>query len=163
LGQTCDPTAQRCITPTIDAGATCFIAGTPITLASGGTKPIEEIEVGDEVLSYDTTTGTKVSGHVAQLFVHPHTRRLARLNGIVTTPEHPFYVSGSWVAAGALSIGDNLSLATITDRVLGPGTLATERASELLLMTDDVTTYNFEVAVFHDYFAGRYLVHNKFN
>lgn len=160
MGLTCGPAGQ-CITPTADAAAACFIAGTPVTLASGATKPIEEIEVGDEVLSYDTTTGIKVTGHVAQLFVHPHTKRLARLNGIVTTPEHRFYVNGAWVAAGALSIGDTLSLATITDRILGPETLATEPTVELLLMAGDVTTYNLEVAVFHDYFAGGYLVHNN--
>src|SRR5262245_2400686 len=35
----------------------CFLAGTPITMADGTTKPIEEIQVGDVVLAYDKVTG----------------------------------------------------------------------------------------------------------
>lgn len=31
----------------------CFLAGTPITLADNSTHPIEQIQLGDQVLSYD--------------------------------------------------------------------------------------------------------------
>lgn len=144
--------------PPID-GAACFVIGTLITLADRKTKPIEAIEVGDEVLSFDTHARREVTGTVVRIFVHPHTRRLARLNGIVTTPEHPFYANGAWVVAGQLSVGD--TLATLARAEPDGRTLVTETTSELLLMSGDTTTYNFEVAEFHDYFAGGYLVHNK--
>lgn len=174
-GQVCDTLQGICVTPALDASIdnfvmdtsvldgppafdACFVAGTPITLADGKTKAIEEIEVGDEVLSFDTATGRDVPGKVVRLFVHPHTRRLARLNGIVTTPEHRFYANGAWVAAGELSVGD--ALTTLARAEPDGRMLVTDRANELLLMSGDTTTYNFEVAVFHDYFASRYLVHN---
>jgi hypothetical protein len=109
------------------------------------------------VLSYDTENGEAVPGAVVHLFVHPHTTQLVRLNDkITTTPEHRFYANGSWIAAGNLGMGDAL---------LGLGGLgetggATVATTGLATFTGDVTTYNFEVATYHDYFAGGVLVHN---
>src|SRR5438128_1846534 len=52
--------------------SSCFVAGTAITIADGTKKPIEEIAVGDEVLSYDTDLGVPTVGKVTKLLVHPH-------------------------------------------------------------------------------------------
>jgi hypothetical protein len=78
-----------------------------------------------------------------------------RLNdAITTTPEHHFY--GDWVPAEHLAIGDPLL------QLEGPnGTRETTvQATNLLEFSGDTTTYNFEVAIYHDYFAGGLLVHN---
>ena len=146
------------ITCKIDC-TTCFVAGTPIALANGSTTPIEGVTVGDEVLSYDPDRGDFVSGRVTRLLVHPRTPKLLRINGVLTTTaEHRFYVGGEWVPAGELHIGDLL---------LGDGSAgiastlgADQRVVSLEELPGGVTTYNFEVEQYHDYFAGGVLVHN---
>jgi hypothetical protein len=148
-----------CVSEGSSSGGSCFTAGTPITLADGTTKPIEEIAEGDRVLSYDTDRGQTATGEVVRLFVHPHTRRFVRLNdAITTTPEHRFYANGEWVTAGSLSVGDSLLQAPGMGNQVAP--LATEATTSLSLFAGDTTTYNFEVAGYHDYFAGGVLVHN---
>ncbi|MBR1863219.1 MAG: hypothetical protein IJ806_03935 [Ruminococcus sp.] len=135
----------------------CFVAGTLITTA-GGFKPIEEIEVGDEVLSQNERTGeiaykkvyaTSVSE--TNEFFHIH------VNGeeIVATGTHPFYVHKfGWTTARALRAGDVL--------VLSNGELVTVEWIEHEILEEPLFVYNFEVEDFHTYFVGScgILVHN---
>ncbi len=129
-------------------GHQCFGAGTMITMADGSKKPIEQIEVGDRVLSYDENEKELVSGEVTKTFVHPKTDHLVVVNGsLVTTANHPFWSQGKWVAAEELAVGSPLfDGASVNAIEMRDGT---------------ATTYNFTVAEYHDYFAGGYLVHNK--
>ena len=72
----------------------CFIAGT-LVLTAAGLKPIEEIEVGDEVLAYDEETGEQAYKPVTRLFRNTTEEWYhIRVNGeeIVCTGGHPFYV-----------------------------------------------------------------------
>ena len=46
----------------------CLAAGTMISLADGSFKPIEQIRVGDKVLSFDHMTGTPIEAEVAFVF-----------------------------------------------------------------------------------------------
>ena len=146
----------RCALPGI---CSCFVAGTPISLADGSVIPIEDVTVDTEVLSYSPERGDFVAGRVTDLFVPPQTPRLLRINGVLTTtPEHRFYVGGQWLRAGELRVGDVL---------LGDGSPgianasgAEQRIVSLEELPGGVTTYNFEVDEVHDYFAGGVLVHN---
>ena len=135
----------------------CFVAGTPITTVDGF-KPIEEIEVGDEVLSKDETTGEIAVKKVTQTYdnetdelVHIH------VNGetISATPSHPFYVyKFGWTLAGSLKAGDVL--------VLSNGELVTVEWVQHEILESPVKVYNFEVEDYHTYFVGEngVLVHN---
>lgn len=58
------PSAGRII---IDYDGTCLIEGTLITMADGSTKPIEEIQKGDVIKSYDPTTGEIISAYALDL------------------------------------------------------------------------------------------------
>jgi len=71
---------------------------------------------------------------------------------IVCTPEHPFYVDNNWVEAKDLKEGDKL---TIID---GSFSIITE----LKKYKKEVKTYNFEVAINHNYYVSELgvLVHN---
>ncbi len=140
---------------------TCFVAGTPIAMADGSEKAIEAVAVGDEVLSYDTERGVVVVGTVTQTFVHDDADHLVEIgNGLVTTTMHRFWSDGRWVAAEDLNVGSGLlSLAQVGE--------PSETASTKPVVVDAigslegrVRTYNFEVAEYHDYFAGGVLVHN---
>ena len=135
----------------------CFVAGTLVT-TEDGSKPIEEIEVGDKVLSEDETTGEVAIKEVyatsvseTDEFYHIH------VNGeeIVATGTHPFYVyKFGWTTARALRAGDVL--------VLSNGELVTVEWIDHEILESPIKVYNFEVEDFHTYFVGEsgILVHN---
>ena len=46
----------------------CFLPNTPIRMADGYTKPISEIQPGDEVLSYDEKSGKAINSTVLKIY-----------------------------------------------------------------------------------------------
>ena len=135
----------------------CFVAGTLVT-TEDGQEPIEEIEVGDKVLSEDETTGEVAVKTVTETYVN-ETDELIHIgvNGetISATPTHPFYVDKlGWTLARSLRAGDVL--------VLSNGELVTVEWVQHEILESPIKVYNFEVEDFHTYFVGenRVLVHN---
>jgi RHS repeat-associated protein len=137
----------------------CFVAGTEIQTLNG-TKNIEDIHVGDWVLSDDPyTVGEIEYKQVLNTFVKQTTNLVdIYIDGekITTTEEHPFWVPDvGWVAAKDLYAGSLLQTKTESwldiDKVELHGGLT--------------TVYNFEVAGFHTYFVSDLglLVHNTCN
>jgi hypothetical protein len=139
----------------------CFVAGTPV-LTADGTKPIEDIVVGDKVWTRNLVTGLDELQLVAETFVH-QTLALYHLtiNGAIvsTTAEHPFMVQDrGWQMAGNLRPGDLL--------VTPDGTTVLEAVGvEERDLADIVEVYNFHVENNLNYYvhAGNtpVLVHNN--
>lgn len=76
--------------------ATCFAEGTEITMADGSLKSIEDIQIGDRVLSYNLETGKTESDEVLELY-SPTNNNMMRMefsDGTVihSTFDHPYYV-----------------------------------------------------------------------
>lgn len=137
--------------------AYCFVAGTLVT-TEDGFKPIEEIEVGDKVLSENELTGEVAVKTVTETYVN-ETEELVHIgvNGetISATPSHPFYVDKlGWTLARSLRAGDVL--------VLSNGELVTVEFVQHEILESPIKVYNFEVEEFHTYFVGEcgVLVHN---
>ena len=135
----------------------CFVAGTLVT-TEDGQEPIEEIEVGDKVLSEDETTGEVAVKTVTETYIN-ETDELIHIgvNGetISATPSHPFYVDKlGWTLARSLKAGDVL--------VLSNGELVTVEWVQHEILESPIKVYNFEVQDFHTYFVGEcgVLVHN---
>ena len=135
----------------------CFVAGTLVT-TEDGQEPIEEIEVGDKVLSEDETTGEVAVKTVTETYIN-ETDELIHIgvNGetISATPTHPFYVDKlGWTLARSLRAGDVL--------VLSNGELVTVEWVQHEILESPIKVYNFEVEDFHTYFVGEcgVLVHN---
>jgi len=148
----------------------CFPAGTMISMNDGSLKPIEDMEVGDYVLSYDLDAGQKASCKVIET-VSPLRDGVYSINdGLVKpTDDHPFYVKKSdgqlgWAAINPshaeagynmkpmqLEVGDQLFTSdgqwvTITSIVYEPGV---------------IQTFNLEdVSGESNFFANGLLVHN---
>jgi RHS repeat-associated protein len=147
----------------------CFEAETEVQ-TDQGLKPIEEIEAGDKVLSYNETWGLLEYREVLQKF----TRSAAdiyslRVEGasepLGVTSEHPFFVrvyrardsllanddDGEWRETQNLQVGDEIRLAN--------GTWA--RVLEVKFKGAG-QVYNFTVAGNHNYFVGdlHLLTHN---
>jgi hypothetical protein len=129
------------------AQGACFVAGTPMRTPEGS-KPIEEIQAGDLVLSRDENDpeGAVVAKVVEEKFVRVAPVLNVRVQGRVigTTDEHPFYVRGKgWTAAGFLQRGDLLRAEDGW------------RAVEVVEFAGKVTTvYNMRVSDSHTYFVG---------
>ena len=99
------------VTGTSDIG--CFVAGTPVVMADGSRKPIEQVTVGEEVLAHNPATGSEEPRVVVEALVHEEvgTWRVSTSDGgsVTTTATHPFLVEdGGWVAARDLRPGDRL-------------------------------------------------------
>lgn len=133
------------------AGEACslpmsFAAGTPVHTRDG-TKPIEAIRLGDQVLAYEEASG--ISGYftVTALFTrtaHGSLQILAGGEQVETTPEHPFYVEArGWVEAKDLQVGDRLLTQAGTSVAI----------EGLDVSGRDLTVYNFEVAQAHNYYV----------
>ncbi|MYV51200.1 hypothetical protein GT042_01450 [Streptomyces sp. SID3212] len=142
----------------------CFLARTPVLLADGSSKNIEDIEVGDKVLATNPVTGETSAQPVTELLPSEGKKELNELTiatakgkkKITATAEHPFWVpkENAWVNAADLKPGTKLSTPD--------GTIA--KIAHNRPYTDHVRTYNFSVAKLHTYYvlagATPILVHN---
>jgi RHS repeat-associated protein len=136
------------------AGATCFLGGTPILMADGSTKSIEQVRIGDMVMSFDEKSLTKVPAKVTQMFDGETAKEYLLVNGhLMVTPNHQVYSKGGWIEIGKAVPGDIL-----LDRDLNEVAIM---KIEKITAQNAVSVYNLEVEGQHNYFAGGYLVHNK--
>lgn len=148
--------------PTKCRAVCCFPAGTPIAI-KGGFKNIEHIEVGDEVWSWNVEKGEIGLKSVVNT-IESEADALVELGfgmeRFKTTPEHPFWVgdskNGAWKDAGALVEGDQLWL--LDKRNVSLSVVDHQPQPE-----NKIKVYNFEVADWHTYFVGWWmvLVHNN--
>ncbi|MCB0310892.1 MAG: M4 family metallopeptidase, partial [Bdellovibrionales bacterium] len=158
----------------IRIGHGCFLSGTQITMADGSTKPIESIDVGDEVRSLDPDTGEFIVGQVRSLS-QANVGEYLLLNGKTkVTSVHRFYVpkhaagiaktslgaesgqldlaNGEWIEIGKLPIGTML--------LNSDGELVELKSLEPITASD-TPVYNFEVYPQPNYIADGIVVHNR--
>jgi RHS repeat-associated protein len=134
----------------------CFPAGTLVE-TDQGQVPIEDIQIGDKVLSKDEETGEIAYKEVINTFDHESEQvyKLSVGNQIIeTTFNHPFWVEGKgWVLARDLKVGDQL--------VQSDGDILKIEGIEIANVPTWV--YNFTVAEFHTYFVSslEIWVHNE--
>lgn len=137
----------------------CFAAGTRITMADGSERLIEQVVAGDQVLAFDEESRALVAAVVERAIVRPDVDRLIVINdALVTTPNHQFYTTGGLKRAQALTLGDPLYELRTGDSA---SELAAARVERLAARPGGVETYNLEIAVHHNYFAGGVLVSDK--
>ncbi|MFB6711749.1 Hint domain-containing protein [Streptomyces sp. NPDC056237] len=133
----------------------CFPAGTKIA-TEHGSKPIEDIRIGDRVWAEDPATGRRGLRKVTDLFRHTAPSVVAVDTGstrLRATPEHPFWVIGKgWTEAQSLRPGDRL-------RSLDDGAT---RVTSVARGAAPAEVFNFAVENSHTYFVGdaKVLVHN---
>lgn len=149
----------------IEVGGPCptrnsFDAGTLVLMADGTRKPIEDVELGDEVIATDPETGEQGPRKVIDLIRHGglHTMvdiQLSDGSQVDATDEHPFWVEseGEWVDAINLEAGDVVTTAG--------GAMLT--VTSTTVSQADLTAYNLTIADLHTYHVGTadVLVHNS--
>jgi len=147
----------------------CFVAGTLVQMADGSRKPIQQVQVGDQVLSRDPATGkdeartvtATIERHAPSVVdVTLHDAKTGKAETLTCTPEHPLYVQGQgWVEAGSVGVGTS-----IVSRA-GPALQVTDltweknKAEDLAAGTagsslGGYTVYNLTVEEDHTFFVG---------
>ncbi|MBM3251820.1 MAG: prepilin-type N-terminal cleavage/methylation domain-containing protein [Candidatus Omnitrophica bacterium] len=129
----------------------CFLAGTPILMADGSLKPIEQIKVGDKVIAFDQDTEKFKEDKVTELFHHKVNKYLIINDKIKVTNNHLVYSAGKWIEIGKLKVGDKLLNAEGKP----------EAITSIEKVSGDVFVYNFELNPYHAYVAGGIVAHNK--
>lgn len=129
----------------------CFLAGTKILMADGTSKNIEDVMVGDYILTRESYfSGVLVPGLVAKVYREDVSEYFVVNETFRLTAEHIIFLNGRWQRASALKVGD--VLLTADGREAEVASLRTVR--------EEVTVYNFEVENYHTYFADGFYVHN---
>ncbi|TVQ02917.1 MAG: hypothetical protein EA381_02370 [Planctomycetaceae bacterium] len=127
----------------------CFVAGTPV-MTQQGTRPIEQVAVGDLVLSRDIPTGRLGWEPVLKVTSQPpkETVTLVLDNEELTcTPGHLFWVSGEgWKKAAEIEASDWLHGASEPVQVTGKNASGNQ------------VTYNLQVHNQRTYFVGQGLI-----
>jgi type II secretory pathway pseudopilin PulG len=129
----------------------CLLSATPILMADGSSKPIQEVRIGDRVIAFDEKTGQFKEDRVVKFFKHRADNYLIVNNKLKVTPNHPIYSEGKVVNIGSLKLGDKL--------LNSQG--RPEEITSIKEIKKNVWVYNLEVNPYHTYVAGGFVVHNK--
>ncbi len=133
-------------------GGGCFLSGTKILMSDGKEKNIEDVKVGDYVLTYTSDSSKKlVKAKVlaTQKAVDPG---YLIINGnLKVTPDHIIMANGVWREAGSVQFGDEL-LSSNGDKV---------KVYSIEWQRGKVDVYNLTVDKYHTYFANGLYVHNQ--
>ncbi|MFI1453917.1 polymorphic toxin-type HINT domain-containing protein [Streptomyces roseus] len=145
-----------------------FTPGTEVVMADGSAKPIEDVEIGEQVLATDPETGTTTAEPVSARIVGEGEKHLVRITVdtdgdrgtasevITATDGHPFWVPElrRWVNAGDLKAGHWLQTSS--------GTWV--QVTSVTAWTQAQRVHNLTVTDTHTYYvragAASVLVHN---
>ena len=138
----------------------CFTSGTPV-FTSEGYKKIEDVKIGDKVLSYNETKKVNEYKEVTDTYVHEDVEdELYEIEigykTIKVTPDHRFYISRNneemWVPTKELKVGDRVMYMDQTFH----------KIHDIRHYLKKNTVYNFAVKDNHNYYVGEegILVHN---
>lgn len=95
----------------------CFAAGTPIWMADGSTKAVEDVRPGELVLSVNNDYRIEPKRILA--FQNNGVRETVTVKtasrSLCSTPNHPHFVNGDWVEAKDIKTGDLLAVPRSTN------------------------------------------------
>jgi len=129
----------------------CFKAGTQILIAEGVTKPIEQIKVGDTVLTRENPYSLKLVPAKVTNTVKHHVGDYLLINGqLGVTIEHVVFANNQWKTAKDVKIGDIMS--GINGKEI--------KVYSIKPISAPTDVYNFEVEGKHTYIADGFYVHN---
>jgi hypothetical protein len=157
------------------AFGSCFVAGTQVSMADGSLKRIEDVQVGDQILTYDETLDRQTISPVIEVFHHPSKvsdlytftfsdRTRVTSNGIhlYYLPEYHEYAAASEIAR-QWSRGRALRLLNAKNEIVTVVGVkqATKDVKLYNLHVTSIYDHDGETAHFgHNYYANGVLVHN---
>ena len=144
-GGDCEPDEGLTTTPNC-----CFPAGTQITMADRTTQNIEDIEIGDKVLSYDVEQDKFIISTVTNIIITLRRGVYDINDGLVSpTDDHPLYVRKPDGQAGWAAVDPDKSKIAYDNR----GAMSLEVGDVLLTADEIITTIESMVYRFGTLFA----------
>lgn len=129
----------------------CFVGGTLIKTPAGD-KPIEDIRVGDVIITRNTENDHNEKKAVVQgVSSHLVVGYISINKTLNLTPEHVIYLNGRWQQASQARLGDDL---------LGVDGNVVKVSSIATVPEKNIRVYNILVGKYHTYFASGIYVHN---
>ncbi len=144
------PSTGGGVTPP-EAVSSCFLSGTMILVDGNKQKEIQNIKVGEYIVSYNEKTKSNNISKVLKKFSHDATEHLVFNDSLNATSNHPVLLNGKWVEIGTAHIGDTLKDSKNNDVAI----------KSIKKVTQPSQVYNLEVEGTHTYYADGILVHNK--
>lgn len=156
----------------------CFVAGTKVTMGDGSLKSIEEISIGEEVLSLNIATRSLEVKKVVNIKSPVHhdivTYKLSNGIEVSCTFDHPFYVNDYKIASylpsktqylneiGIYNIEEPIHQIQVGDSVID---IDRNRVEIISIKDSEITeptqTYIISVENNRNFYANGILVHNK--
>ena len=151
--------------------APCFVEGTPILMEDGTYVNIENVKVGDRVLSFDFKNNESIGSNVLNIFSKKVSKvvkyKFESGKELVATEDHPIYVIGKGWTSYSDSLSNTLySLEEPVKRIEVGDVIKLYNQTDVLVDTEilegDYTVYNLsEVEKYHNYYANDVLSHNR--
>ncbi len=154
-------------------GSSCFIAGTKVTMGDGSEKNIEDVVVGDEVLSFNESTLQNEVKKVIGLKTPIHNDlvkyEFANQTSVTSTFDHPFYVGDLELASFApfltnkrYELGRDVRQIKVGDMVYVSNGVSKTAIKDIIELDEvDTQTYIITIEDNHNFYANGILVHNK--
>lgn len=154
-------------------GWSCFVAGTQVlTSLDGDTKNIEDIKVGDDVISYDIENKKNYEAIVADTYTNDNSYHIAKVicaDGTILemAPSHPLYTKEGWKSITRYHDYPELKIGDIVKTIDDWSEIVT---IEYSILDTPITTYTFNVKDKNEeldidtndnYYANGVLAHNK--
>jgi len=157
---------------TITHNPLCFVAGTQISLSDNTTKNIEDVMVGDLIVTYNEVTGEKEINKVLSLKQPIHndlvTYHFSNDTTLTCTFDHPFYVNGLELASYKPNLTNNRYKFDKEVKQINVGDVVKTTMGETSIsLIDELPTKNTETYIFtvennHNFYANDVLTHNKY-
>ena len=151
-------------------GSCCFDAGSQVLMADGTTKNIEDIVVGDIVMSLNENTGDFIPQVVKKTIVKHNSDDLVYVNlsngtQIGMRAYHPLLTTEGWkslrpeLAETQIEAG-NVAMLEVGDMLVCYGENATIVSVETRPEIENYDTYNLSIDGYHNYIVNGVVVHN---
>jgi hypothetical protein len=147
----------------------CFPAGSLVAMADGTSKPIEDVKVGDEILTFDESKMAQATGRVGAL-KRPLRDALCHIlfsDGTLATPtpDHPLFTTDGWKSvdpeAGTVSYGHEVGKLAEGDMVLSQSGLY-KMVTSITTVHGEFQTYTLkEVSPIPNFYCQGVLAHNS--
>ncbi|MFC6568622.1 RHS repeat-associated core domain-containing protein [Actinoplanes utahensis] len=125
--------------------ACSFSGDTEVLLADGSAKPLNEVQVGDEVLASNPETGEHGPRKIEKVWIHNDDLYALTVDGkrLITTEDHPFWneTDKRWEGAEQIDSSDLVLTLTGTEKVDGFDRTVHQYAASYNLTVADIHTY----------------------
>jgi len=147
----------------------CLPAGTMISMADGSIKPIETIQNGDKILTYDNENEKYVSGSVSSPIQRTRSGVYDINDGLISpTDDHPVYVRKAdgyvgWAAIDPEKAKDSYLYRSSVQLEVGDELFTQDgwvKIKSIYFRPGIIEVYSFIVEKYHQYFANKILTSN---